>query len=126
MYYNFYGNGGTTLISRHAFYVVGTFVEGLPYADDYDFWLRWTLKHKLGMEHIPKIVMNYRVHNESLTGKKNSTENAKLVASLLEIYEPYLTDEDREYLKPMKVSLKKKVGRKIPIIGRTIRRIKRI
>lgn len=126
MYYNFYGNGGTTLISRHAFRVLGGFAEDLPYADDYEFWLRWSLKYRLRMQHIPEVVMNYRVHSESLTGTKNADENIKLVESLLAMYERYLTSDDREYLKQFKVSLKKKLSRKFPIVRRIMRKVKKI
>ena len=119
MYYNFYGNGTTSLISKHAFNTVGLFAEDLPYSDDYEFWMRWTLKYRYNMKHIPQVIANYRMHSESLTGGRNVDEALKLVDSLRAMYEPYLTSDDRKHLKnPVKIPFKRRLGRRFPILRR--------
>ena len=41
LYHNFFGNGSTTLIHKESLNVVGKFKEGMPYNDDYEYWLEF-------------------------------------------------------------------------------------
>lgn len=114
LYHNFFGNGSTSLIHRYAFTVVGKFNENLPYNDDYEFWMRWVIKNRLFMKHIPSITCKYRVHKNSLTAIKDIEENRILVEKLREHYYHYLKPDDLEYLKTLRKPLKKKLIGKIP------------
>lgn len=114
LYHNFFGNGSTSLINKHAFRVVGKFKEDMPYNDDYEFWMRWVLKHGLSMKHIPSITCKYRIHNDSLTSTKDIEANRILVEALRKQYYQYLRPEDLEYLKTLRKPLKKRLVGKIP------------
>jgi glycosyltransferase involved in cell wall biosynthesis len=116
MFNNFYGNGSTSLISKYAFNCVGKFAT-LPYNEDYEFWLRWTIQNGLKMQYIPHVTLNYRVHSTSLTSTKSVKENQKVVNELRKMYHPLLTENDLEYLKTLqKKSLKKRIGIRFPFL----------
>jgi glycosyltransferase involved in cell wall biosynthesis len=114
LYYNFFGNGSTSIFHRSTWYAVGPFNENMPYNDDYEYWLRWVLKNKLPMHHIPFISTQYRIHSESLTGTKKPDENLKLVEDLRRNYKQYLNEYQLKYLSEKKQKLTRRLAKKLP------------
>ncbi|MFB5617895.1 MAG: glycosyltransferase family 2 protein [Nitrosopumilus sp.] len=114
LYYNFFGNGSTSMFSRMNWLKVGRFNENMPYNDDYEYWMRWVLKYKLPMHHIPFISTQYRVHSESLTGTKKPDENLKLVENLRRDYKQYLNEYQLKYLSEKKQKLTRRLAKKLP------------
>jgi len=121
MYHNFFGNGSTSLIHKTMFYKVGLFREGMPYLDDYEFWLRWMLKFNLSFCHIPIISIRYRMHPDSLTSKKDFIENNNLLKKLRTEYGIYLSENQKKYLKTLKRPLKKRLAQRFPKLVRLIK-----
>ena len=81
-----YIHGGTLLIPKNAFTESGLFNEKLLTTQDYDLWFRF-LKEGYVFEHIPKILIKYRVHPEQGTRTMKESqlmEKNKLFKSVLE------------------------------------------
>jgi glycosyltransferase involved in cell wall biosynthesis len=114
MYWNFFGNGSTSIFHRTTVYRVGPFNETMPYNDDYEYWLRWILRYKYPLKHIPIITVQYREHSQSLTGTKKADENMKLVENLRRDYKQYLTDNQKQYLETKRLPFKRKLAKKLP------------
>jgi GT2 family glycosyltransferase len=73
LWFGFFANGSATLIPKSAFVKVGMFDTGLPYFEDYDWWLRAIFLHNYLFIHVEGVVAKYRVHLGQLSvrnGKK--------------------------------------------------------
>ena len=62
LWYHFVGSAGAALISRRCFELVGLFDESIRYGEDYDWWLRAALIHRVSFVHVSAQVVRYRVH----------------------------------------------------------------
>ncbi len=80
------------------------------------------IKYGFTLYHLPLRTLDYRVHKETITWKKDPTENLKLVKILRKRYESYITDKQKKYLKTLKkriplqrrlipVKIRSKIGR---------------
>jgi glycosyltransferase involved in cell wall biosynthesis len=63
----FFANASATLIPKSAFAKIGMFDTGLPYYEDYDWWLRAIFIHNYAFVHMNEVVAKYRVHLGQLT-----------------------------------------------------------
>lgn len=73
LWFGFFANGDATLIPKSAFVKVGMFETGLPYFEDFDWWLRAVFIHNYAFTHVDGVVAKYRVHLGQLSvrnGKK--------------------------------------------------------
>lgn len=73
LWFGFFANGDATLIPKSAFVKVGMFETGLPYFEDFDWWLRAVFIHDYMFVHVDGIVAKYRIHLGQLSvrnGKK--------------------------------------------------------
>jgi hypothetical protein len=61
------GNGSSVLIHHSVFEKVGLFDEHLKAGEDYDFWLRACLIHRIRFCCLHAFMVNYRVHPKQLT-----------------------------------------------------------
>ena len=113
-FFNFYGNGSTSLMHKSAFHIVGKFREGMPYNDDYEFWLRWCLIFKFEFHHIPFVGIQYRVHDNSLTSTKDYKRNKILVEMLRSEFSKELDVNQRNYLKSKRPTLRKRIIKMLP------------
>ena len=66
---DYFGNASAALIPRSAFVKVGLFDTGLPYYEDYDWWLRAVFLYDYTFVHVDSIVAKYRIHLGQLTMK---------------------------------------------------------
>ncbi|MBA7666842.1 hypothetical protein ES703_74925 [subsurface metagenome] len=81
-----YIHGGTLLIPKDAFTEAGLFNEKLLTTQDYDLWFRF-LKVGYKFEHIPEILIKYRIHPGQGTRTMKEfqlMEKNKLFKSVLE------------------------------------------
>lgn len=65
----FFGNGSTSLIHKSVFEKCGMFDDSLKHSEDYDFWMRCSLKFNVELRAIPIKTIKYRRHPEQLTNK---------------------------------------------------------
>ena len=56
------------MIHKSVFDKLGGFNEALPYAEDYDFWLK-CMKNDYDLKLIPTKTLKYRNHPEQMTKK---------------------------------------------------------
>lgn len=73
LWFGFFANGSAALIPKSAFVKVGMFDTGLPYFEDYDWWLRAIFLYNYIFVHVDGVVAKYRVHLGQLSvrnGKK--------------------------------------------------------
>ncbi len=61
------GGGGSNLIHKSVIQKVGPFNEALPYGEDYDYWLRAILLHKIYIKFHHIISNQYRIHDGQIT-----------------------------------------------------------
>lgn len=69
LWQSFIGNGSSSLIHRNVFEEVGVFDKSLKSAEDYDFWLRACILHRIMLYRCPKVLLRYRVHSKQLTAE---------------------------------------------------------
>lgn len=113
LYNNFFGNGSTSLMHKSAIDIVGLFKEGLPYNEDYEYWLRWCFKFGFEMKHMPIVTLKYRQHSNQLTETKDKTDNKILVEKILLQYYKYFTPYQKSYLKKIRPNIISKYTSKI-------------
>jgi len=118
----FYGNGSTSLIHKTIIDEIGNFREGLSHSEDWEYWLRACFKYKYTLFHLPINTLRYRIHKKSLTSTKDISENWNVVNSLRDEFLPYLTQEQKKYLKILEKSkpLRRKMLQRLPPSIRTI------
>lgn len=66
----FFANGSTSYIHKTVFDKVGLFDEKISLNEDYQFWLRMSLIHKIRFHLLPEYLINYRVHSSTLSSYK--------------------------------------------------------
>jgi len=75
---HFIGALSTSIIPKSALEDYGMFNENIPYAADYELWLRYCLSHNVRIHIIPKFLIKFRVHGDQLSTrvpKKDRTED---------------------------------------------------
>ena len=72
LWYHFVGSAGAALISRLCLERVGLFDESIRYGEDYDWWLRAALIHRVEFVHVPVQVARYRIHPGQISMSKAS------------------------------------------------------
>jgi GT2 family glycosyltransferase len=83
-------NCPTALIRRSVMDSVGPFDETLPYAEDYDMWLRIAAGHQVIV--VPQPVARYRIWQGNKSGKRNADVAALRVECHLRIRERCLLE----------------------------------
>jgi len=63
----FYGNPNTSLIHKEVFSKYGLFNEDFEIVGDYEMWLRLCLLHDCCLRLVPKKLLKYRKHTDSVT-----------------------------------------------------------
>lgn len=100
----------TVMIRKDIFDKVGYYDPKYRICQDYDLWLRVVRKYKI--ENIPKVLLNYRVHDSS-TSKKENIDTVKemeaIVASGVDFYMSEKSDKEKDIVKRMLV-LKKQAN----------------
>lgn len=100
---HYIGNGTSSLIHKSALDKFGYFDESIGFAEDYELWLRFCLLHNCRLHLIPKVLVQYRIHETQLTAKKmdKAFENAN------KIREHILNQLDKEKSEKYRNALKK-------------------
>jgi glycosyltransferase involved in cell wall biosynthesis len=76
---SYFGNADAVLIPKSAFKKVGLFDETLPFAEDYDWWLRAMFLYDYEFVHLEKLVAKYRVHQNQITTRLSTKDKEKLL-----------------------------------------------
>lgn len=83
-------HGCSLLVPRQAFDEVGLFDESLRTTQDYDLWFKMAVR--LPFEHVPKVLVQARLHKDQGTHKLKGY----VVPEINELYRRYLTTLTRE------------------------------
>jgi len=67
LFFNFVGNPSSSLIHRSTITSYGMFNEKFNANEDWELWLRYCILYNCRLHLIPKFLMKYRKHSESLT-----------------------------------------------------------
>jgi len=90
--HHYIGNANTSLIHKSSFDDYGMFNENYKLFPDYELWLRYCLLHNVQLRFIPKILLDYRLHEKQITQnilKKNAEkEKIKLRKNVLNKLDP--------------------------------------
>lgn len=78
-------HGGTVLIRKDAFQMVGGADENLRKVEEYDLWLNF-LSHGFTFIHVDSVVVKYRQHPESNTANKTLQEKRNIYLYLMQKY----------------------------------------
>jgi glycosyltransferase involved in cell wall biosynthesis len=70
LWYHFVGSAVGAVIGRSSFDTVGLFDESIRYGEDYDWWLRAALIHRLKFTYVPAAVGRYRLHSGQISKGK--------------------------------------------------------
>jgi glycosyltransferase involved in cell wall biosynthesis len=62
LWYHFVASAVGAVIDRRSFDLEGLFDESIRYGEDYEWWLRAALIHRLKFIHVPAAVGRYRLH----------------------------------------------------------------
>lgn len=89
--------GGCFLYRRQVYETVGDFHEEAFLAEDYEYWLR--VREKFRMKKMDEALYNYRMHEESLTGKH---KEAKVQAQVEIIRDWFIRPWKKHYLRAKK------------------------
>jgi len=74
---HFVGALSTSIIHKSAFEEYGMFNENIPYACDYELWVRYCLLHNVRIHVIPKFLIKFRVWEGQVTTKITKKERDK-------------------------------------------------
>jgi len=107
---HFIGALSTSIIPKSALEDYGMFNENIPYASDYELWLRYCLSHNVRIHIIPKFLIKYRVHETQLTKiiHDDSEKNAEKIRKKI------LDTLDSSQKEKFKIALKQ-VKKKMPL-----------
>jgi len=89
--HHFMGNANTCLIHKSSFEEYRMFDEDCKSYPDYELWLRYCLLHNVRLRFIPKILLDYRIHDKQVSkailkknGKKECVRLRKNVLNKLD------------------------------------------
>jgi len=67
--HHFFGNSNASIIHRSALARFGGFEENFNNLPDYELWLRYCLLHGVRILCVPKFLLHYRIHRDSVSSK---------------------------------------------------------
>lgn len=114
---HFYGPAGAAMLHGSTFGICGFFDETLPFAEDYDFWLRCCLLYGYCLHYVQGNISSYRIHAGQLsnTRRPEFVENAERIrSSVLDrlpagLRRRYVSEERRYRVGPHHVRIRRSV-----------------
>jgi len=97
----FFGNPNTSLIHRDALKKYGSFDETVKIVGDYELWLRLCILHDFRLHLIPKKLVKYRMHEDSITSNYLNLKHDEMARKIV------LSKLDKKQRKLYKTALKK-------------------
>jgi len=72
IFYNYLGGHSQVMFRRDPVLKIGGYSESLPYAQDYDLWLRLSKFGHISI--LPEILLKYRIHDKRVTSTAGDTQ----------------------------------------------------
>ena len=115
--HHFYGPAGVALLHRSAFDECGLFDEGLPFSEDYEFWLRCCFLHGYRMYYVTGNLGSYRIHPGQLsnTRRPEFIENTEQIRSSIlcqlpaDLRQRYISEAKKYRLYPRHVTIRRTI-----------------
>ena len=82
------------MAKKEAIISVGGYDESIPYAQDYDLWLRVTVKKKFKISNLKESLIKLRIHGSSISASKKELQDLCAAFALYRIKENSLFQQE--------------------------------